>query len=281
MKNNNETKHTLKVEISNLTDKQRNAFIRLFEFMQKLGKLGHTRQIVLDCDGDGDFRPNFNYDFATRYVYPEETNLKMYDHAALDMSTNILHNIKNIMYNVKDKMSLDDCGESLDVDEEIAEKNHKDVTEKLKEESDKLIEKANEYAIKKSKVRFDNAINKLTDKQKEIFKRNEEIIKKASKWTNHEQHVYPDTNPGLHEHKTLPQQGWVCPKCGRVNSPNTTTCPCYYEQNRLGQWPTPAPFNTPSTPLQQPGTNPHPTVIGPFIGDPANPNMQWTCDVSK
>ena len=260
MKNNNETKCTLKVKISNLTDKQHSAFVRLFEFMQKLGKLGCTRQIVLDCDGDGDFRPNFNYDFEARHVYPEETNLKMYDHAVLDMSTNILHNIKNIMYKVEDKLPLDDCGKSFDIDEEIAEKNHKDVIEKLKEESDKL-----------------------TDKQKEIFKHNEEIIKKVSKWTNHEQHVYPDTNPGLHEHKTLPQQGWVCPKCGRVNSPNTTTCPCYYEQNRLGQ-----------LPLQQPGTNPHPNVIGPFIDEPTNPNvigpfideptnpnMQWTCNTSK
>ena len=31
---------------------------------------------------------------------------------------------------------------------------------------------------------------------------------------------------------TIPsyQQGWVCPKCGRVNAPWMGTCPCYVDK---------------------------------------------------
>lgn len=29
------------------------------------------------------------------------------------------------------------------------------------------------------------------------------------------------------EYKPAILQGWECPKCGRVNSPTTGTCPCY------------------------------------------------------
>lgn len=28
------------------------------------------------------------------------------------------------------------------------------------------------------------------------------------------------------------QQGWICPKCGRVNAPWIGTCPCYVENSK-------------------------------------------------
>ena len=28
-------------------------------------------------------------------------------------------------------------------------------------------------------------------------------------------------------YEILPQQGWVCPLCGRANAPWVMTCPCY------------------------------------------------------
>ena len=33
--------------------------------------------------------------------------------------------------------------------------------------------------------------------------------------------------PGVSDYRFPLNQGWECPKCGRVNSPNTATCPCY------------------------------------------------------
>lgn len=91
----------------------------------------------------------------------------------------------------------------------------------------------------------------------------------------------------MNNRATNPKLGWMCPVCGRVNSPNTTTCPCYYEQHRPAE-----PYIQPSTPLQQPGINPYPTVIGPFVEptpttqgpfnrDTTNPDTQWTCIGTK
>ena len=34
---------------------------------------------------------------------------------------------------------------------------------------------------------------------------------------------------------TIPnyQQGWICPKCGRVNAPWTGICPCFADKNPI------------------------------------------------
>ena len=35
-----------------------------------------------------------------------------------------------------------------------------------------------------------------------------------------------------HNNELPPQQGWICPKCGRVNSPWKSTCDCVSSQTK-------------------------------------------------
>ncbi len=37
-------------------------FLAMLKYMQQLGSLGSTREVGFICDGDGDFRPKFNWD---------------------------------------------------------------------------------------------------------------------------------------------------------------------------------------------------------------------------
>jgi hypothetical protein len=46
----------------------------------------------------------------------------------------------------------------------------------------------------------------------------------ALKWDKNQPII---VNSPMWEYKPAILQGWECPKCGRVNSPTTATCPCY------------------------------------------------------
>ena len=56
----------------------------------------------------------------------------------------------------------------------------------------------------------------------------EPIEIKAPSW-KYEQPVV--INSPTWEDKPAILQGWECPKCGRINSPMTGTCPCYLGKN--------------------------------------------------
>lgn len=54
-------KMMLRLVIKNINYDQAKAFFRLFDTMEHLGEVGSTDSIKVFCDGDGAFRPVFEY----------------------------------------------------------------------------------------------------------------------------------------------------------------------------------------------------------------------------
>ena len=46
------------------------SFLGMLKYMQALGDLGGTREIIFLSDGDGDFRPKFSWDTSIKPVGP-------------------------------------------------------------------------------------------------------------------------------------------------------------------------------------------------------------------
>lgn len=56
-------------------------FLSMLEYMQHLGEIGSSRKVALYADGDGDFRPKFNYKVDAETVEPKEKHRgnRLYD----------------------------------------------------------------------------------------------------------------------------------------------------------------------------------------------------------
>lgn len=49
-------------------------FLAMLQYMQRLGAIGSSRRIEFMSDGDGDFRPTFDWDVESEIADPREDN---------------------------------------------------------------------------------------------------------------------------------------------------------------------------------------------------------------
>jgi hypothetical protein len=49
-------------------------FMSMLKYMEQLGGLGGSRTVGIYSDGDGDFRPKFNFSMDTAVVKPKTDN---------------------------------------------------------------------------------------------------------------------------------------------------------------------------------------------------------------
>lgn len=56
-------------------------FMSMLKYMQQLGGLGGSRTVGIYSDGDGDFRPKFNFSMDTAVVKPktDDKGNRLYD----------------------------------------------------------------------------------------------------------------------------------------------------------------------------------------------------------
>jgi hypothetical protein len=56
-------------------------FLGMLKYMQYLGNVGSSREVAIYSDGDGDFRPKFEWDFEVEPAYPkrEVNGDRLYD----------------------------------------------------------------------------------------------------------------------------------------------------------------------------------------------------------
>lgn len=56
-------------------------FVEMLKYMQKLGGLGSSRYVRFYSDGDGDYRPTFQFDKSFEHVKPvaDEDGARTYD----------------------------------------------------------------------------------------------------------------------------------------------------------------------------------------------------------
>lgn len=76
MASNVTTEFTIKVKMQ---DRWIPHFLSMLQYMQHLGAMGSSREITFFSDGDGDFRPRFEWNIESEIAEPlNDTNGKRY-----------------------------------------------------------------------------------------------------------------------------------------------------------------------------------------------------------